>query len=109
MQLSPHFSLKEMLKSETAEEKHISNVANEEAIANLKALCLNVLPTSQHLKGQACDILQKKGGRKEHLKLFHLIQSLGLPFDQLIWEDDGVWIHVSYRADDKNRGQILYK
>ncbi len=147
MQLSPHFTLEEMLESETAEARHISNVANEEAISNLKALCLNVLEplreaygkpidinsgyrcpalnravggsrTSQHLKGQACDLVGATHG--DLIKLFNLIQSLGLPFDQLIAERFDPrkekmpatargWIHVSYRADGKNRGQILYR
>ncbi len=62
--------------------------------------------TSQHIKGEACDISQ--GLRSENLKLFRLIQDLGLPFDQLIWEGGGRWIHVSHKANGHNRGQILY-
>ncbi len=102
---------------------------------NLKALCENVLEplrkaygkpihissgyrcpelnraiggsrNSQHMRGQAADLDQ--GLKSENLALFKLIQDLGLPFDQLIWERGGKWIHVSYRADGKNRKEIIY-
>ncbi len=196
--LSPHFTLQEMLESETAERLEIDNSIKippsvgggsepspepveggeltegdcsrnmtspasqarhplqkgELIVANLKALCLRVLeplreaygkpihinsgyrshrlnyiiggsPTSQHLKGQACDLVGATHG--DLIKLFNLIQSLGLPFDQLIAEKFDPrkekmpatkasagsaprgWIHVSYRADGKNRKQILYR
>ena len=58
-------------------------------------------PRSQHLQGQAADLYADTlaGTRR----LFLLIQSLGLPFDQLIWE--GSWIHVSYGP--RHRRQVI--
>lgn len=43
MQLSPHFKLSEFTRSATASKYNIQNIPNEEQIANLKALCVNVL------------------------------------------------------------------
>ncbi len=49
--------------------------------------------TSQHQKGCAADITtrSKEGNRK----LFAILMEMG-NFDQLIWEGQGTWIHVSY-------------
>ena len=84
MKLSNNFSLKEMVKSQTAERKGINNNPSEDHMNNLKLLCENVLQpvrdhfgkvvtvssgyrsealceaigsskTSQHAKGQAAD------------------------------------------------------
>lgn len=83
--LSPNFTLGEMVKSETASRKGLENIPGEAEVANLKALCENVLQkvrnhyakgihvnsgfrhpdvnaavggsrTSDHTKGQAADI-----------------------------------------------------
>lgn len=67
--------------------------------------------TSQHMTGQAADI--STGNIVDNAKLFHLIIDTKLPFDQLIFEKGDIkvgpaWVHVSYRADGKNRRQILY-
>lgn len=60
-------------------------------------------------KARAADITA--GSRKENKRLFYLIQSLGLPFDQLIWEKGNLtgpdWVHVSFRRDGENRKQIF--
>ncbi len=133
--LTEHFQLEEFTRSETAERRHIRNEPNKQNVENLKALCTAILEplrqaygkpihissgyrclqlnrairskdTSQHIKGEACDISQ--GQRSENLKLFHLIKELGLPFDQLILEKGGKWIHVSHKAKGTNREQILY-
>lgn len=49
MQLSPHFKLEEFTRSGTAIKYGIKNEPNAEQIANLKALCENVLePLRQH-------------------------------------------------------------
>ncbi len=47
--LTPHFSLKEMTASATANQLHIINCPNATQIARLKALCEHVLePLRQH-------------------------------------------------------------
>lgn len=68
--------------------------------------------TSQHMKGEAADIrptrFKDEADKKaKNKKLFELIQELKLPFDQLIDESDFSWIHVSFRKDGNNRGQVL--
>ena len=59
---------------------------------------------SQHMKGEAADITA--GDPELNRKVFDLIYQF-LPYDQLIDEEHYSWIHVSYRADGKNRGQVL--
>ena len=60
---------------------------------------------SQHLRGEAADITT--GSKTENRKLAKMIVDLKLPFDQLIDEADYAWVHVSYKRDGGNRGQIL--
>ena len=57
-------------------------------------------------KGCAADIVGTPNTKAENKKLFYLIQSLGLPFDQLIDEKNFDWVHVSYRKEG-NRKQVL--
>lgn len=64
---------------------------------------------SQHVKGEAIDITAQN--KDDNRKLFFWIK-LNAVFDQLIWEKGNTnypdWIHVSYKADGKNRNQIIY-
>ena len=61
---------------------------------------------SQHLLGQAADILTLKDIPAENKKLFDLIQRLKLPYDQLIDEYGYNWIHVSYGP--RHRRRVLH-
>ena len=60
--------------------------------------------TSQHLKGQAIDIVYFENGKMDNKKLFEYLRNL--EFDQLIWEKGGQWVHISFNAK-KNRKQVL--
>ena len=68
--------------------------------------------TSQHYVGQAADIVSRRVTNFELAKWI----SENLVFDQLIYEARrrGLssslydWVHVSYRADGRNRGEVLY-
>lgn len=71
---------------------------------------------SQHKTGQAADIQQVKKimqngeevtvvDHEANRRVFKLIEE-NFDFDQLLWENGGRWIHVSYRADGKNRRQV---
>lgn len=129
-----YFTIAEMCKSETADRKGIDNRCKKEHVENLKALIENVLDplreeygkpiivnsgyrspelnkavggsaTSDHMKGCAADITG--GSPSENKKLFYMIQSLGLSFDQLIDEKNFAWVHVSYRSESENRKQLL--
>lgn len=128
-----YFTITELCKSNTAVQKGIDNTPNQQIIDNLKQLVLNILDplrdaygepiivnsgyrsvelnraingakSSQHLKGQAADITGKS--KENNKKLFELIQSLQLPYDQLIDEQNFSWVHVSF--SDNPRKQILH-
>ena len=118
-----YFTIKELIKSTTATAKKIDNTPTKEVEDNLTKLVDKILDplreaygkpikvnsgyrcpklnravggsaTSQHVLGQAADITG--GSKLENKILFDLIKSLKLPFDQLIWENGGVWVHVSF-------------
>ena len=111
MKLSTHFSLEEMIKSQTAIRKNIDNTPNAKQVENLKNLCEMVLEkirahfdksvtinsgfrskklntatggskSSQHMTGQAADI---EISGIDNLILTHWIAD-NLEFDQLISE-----------------------
>jgi len=127
------FTIDELCRSETAQRKGINNTPTDNVRKNLTALVANVLDplrewygkpiyvnsgyrcpalnkavggvaNSQHLTGQAADI--DVNDTAENRKLMRHIED-NLDFDQLIWENGGAWVHVSYRADGKNRRQVL--
>lgn len=128
------FSIEELTKSDTAQQKGIKNIPSKEQEQNLIALIENVLdplreaygkpivvtsgfrckelnkavggsPSSQHLLGLAADIRTIEDTKAENKKLFDLAQKLKLPFDQLIDENDLDWVHISY--SNRNRRQVL--
>ena len=145
MRLSEHFTLEEFVRSRKAQARGIKNEPPAEAVEWMKKLCQQILeparvawgqpifvnsgyrspelnrvvggvPNSQHLLGQAADIVADIS--LLNYDLGQLIIELGLPFDQLIFEDYYVeyvagrpqhrcrWIHVSYGP--RNRRQIIY-
>lgn len=56
--------------------------------------------TSYHLQGYAADITA--GSREENKKLFELVYKSG-KFTELIWEDNGRWVHVAYTGVSTQR------
>ena len=135
LKLSKNFTLQEFCKSSAAKKHGLNNVPNAEQISNLQALCDNVLQplrdglgepviinsgfrcpalniitggvkNSQHMKGEAADIKCKD---YPYAKMIYAWIMDNLKFDQVILERKGnaVWVHVSYRANGKNRQQAL--
>lgn len=129
-----YFTINELTKSSTADQKNIDNTPTKEHKENLIALVDNILDplreiygkpiivtsayrsqklnqavggskTSQHLLGQAADIRSVEDTKEENKKIFDLIKNLDLPYDQLINEYDYNWVHVSYSP--RHRKQIL--
>jgi len=126
MELSPNFTLAELIKSQTAERKGIDNHPEPSHIDNLKLLAENILQPirdkfgpfivssgyrspelcvavgstikSQHAKGQAADF---EVSGIDNYDLARWIES-NLPFDQLILEcykpgdKNSGWVHCSY-------------
>lgn len=129
-----YFTLQELTKSATAQRKGIKNDPSIQVCKALTALIEKVLDplreaygkpiivtsgyrceklnkavggaaSSQHVKGEAADIRSVQDSPEENKKLFDLIVSLNLPFDQLINEYGYDWVHVSYGA--RHRRQKL--
>ena len=88
-----HFTLRELIKSDTAIRKGIKNVPNKQEEQNLTALVDKILdPLREAYKKP---IIVTSGFRCEELNRF----------DQLINEYNFDWVHVSF--SEKNRKQIL--
>ena len=65
---------------------------------------------SQHQYGQAADLCID-GDMQKGKRWFEWIK-IHCEFDQLIWEHNAkgsYWVHVSYRADGKNRKKVIDK
>ena len=135
--ISKNFTLDELTASATAKQQHIINAPGIEEVCNLCALVHHVLQplrdamgesikigsgyrcpqlnkavggvaTSQHMKGEAADLCID-GDMKKGKRWFEWIKS-HCDFDQLIMEHNSkgtYWVHVSYRADGKNRRQVI--
>ncbi len=129
-----HFALEELVKSEQAAINGIQNIPSIGVLRNLCSLLIEVLEparvklgapiivtsgyrnvalntivgggkNSQHIRGQAADLVCKKLADKR--QLFEILKTMDI--DQLLWETNSKgtqWIHVSYRADGKNRHYI---
>ena len=135
--ISKNFTLEELCASATAKAKGIRNNPGQTDIINLCALVHNVLQplrnwwgrpikigsgfrsialnnavggvrNSQHMRGEAADLCIE-GDLKQGREWFNWIKN-HCDFDQLIWEHNAkgsYWVHVSYRADGKNRKQVI--
>ena len=110
-----HFTIKELVRSDTATRLGINNMPPASAVKALNApihvnsgyRCprLNRIvggtPSSQHQRGEAADITV--GSPARNRRLLALIKRLDLPVDQCIDEKGCRWIHVSHRAGHNRR------
>lgn len=67
-------------------------------------LAVNGARNSQHKTGEAADITT--GNPTDNKRLFEMIASSGLTYNQLIDEKNYQWIHIS--LSNRNRQQILH-
>lgn len=133
--MGKYFTIKELTKSTTATRLKIDNTPSQEIKENLEALVKNILDplrekygepiiitsgyrceklntavggakSSQHRLGQAADIRTVSDKPENNKKLFDLIVSMKLPYDQVIDEYGYDWVHVSYSP--RHRRQILH-
>lgn len=136
MRITENFTFKELTHSPTAVAKGLKNIPGEEETENLITLANKLLqplrdilgksimvtsgyrspevnkavggvPTSQHMKGEAADLVPSDNNPRGLLRKLALSK---LAFDQAILYDDGrnKFLHVSYTSPKKNRMQILY-
>ena len=132
--MAKYFTIGELCKSDTALAKNIANTPDNTTIERMQALmeeCLDEVrelwgkpigvnsgyrcyelnraiggaKNSQHLRGEAADITT--GSKENNRKLFDMIATSDIPFDQLIDEKDYRWLHISY-CTDYNRHQVLH-
>jgi|TergutCu122P5_1016488.scaffolds.fasta_scaffold2205029_7 hypothetical protein len=132
MQITEHFTLAELTRSQIAARRGIINQPNPRQKANLRRLCESVLeplrealarpvhvnsgfrcrklnaaiggsPRSAHMDGCAGDITVPGMTSREVAKA---IASLDLPIDTLIMEFDQ-WVHVAVAKDGKPRDRHL--
>lgn len=133
--MGKYFSIKELSYSRIAAEKGINNTPTGDAKRSLELLidkCLDPIreaygkpvtvssgyrnylvnqlvggkPASQHLKGEAADIVGSN--EKETKRIFEIAKEQG-NFDQLLFERNSkgsVWVHISYKAEG-NRYQCI--
>lgn len=133
MQITKNFSYEELINSATAKIKKIDNTPNEEQKQNLIKLAKEILQpirdkfnkpititsgfrseklnkavrgskTSQHLKGEAVDIISSNNKELWNL-IVSMIKNNEIEVGQLINEKNLSWIHISLPYNKKN--QIL--
>jgi hypothetical protein len=133
MQLSPNFSLSDLVYSETADERGIDNTPPPELVENLKRLAtgleavrallgapleissgyrcaaLNLAvggsSTSQHMQGLAVDFACPGFGSP--FEVARAIQQSDVEFDQCILEY-GRWVHLSFGDAPRRRMLTIY-
>jgi len=134
MNLTAHFTLEELIHSDTAVRHDIDNTPDQEVIENLhklaegledvrKLLCypifvssgyrcleLNTLlkskPTSAHTKGLAADFIVPAYGSVE--KVMEAIVNSDIQYDQCIIEF-GRWIHLSFAPEMRRNNLVIDK
>jgi hypothetical protein len=133
MQLTPNFSLAELIRSETAERDGINNTPHDDIIPNLQHLAKGLEAVqallgspldissgyrsvelnravggsgaSQHIDGLAADFTCPGFGSP--LDVAAAIQASDLVFDQCILEF-GRWVHLSVSAEPRQRVLTIY-
>lgn len=132
MRLSPHFTLAELTRSDTAAARGIDNAPGSEHLANLQRLAATLeqvrallgqpmlissgyrspalnravggSSTSDHSNGLAADFTSPRFGAVR--QVCEAIQASGIAFDQLIYEQGNTeWVHLGIGT--RMRRQVL--
>ena len=136
--LSEHFSLQEMISSETARKMHIENTPPDYAIKNLKILCTQILeparqkfghpltitsgfrcmklnrivggkPNSYHLKGMAADIrISDYQSAKRLVELLNEQQLCDLVLVESL-RAGGQWLHVQFSRNPRHKINLTFR
>lgn len=135
MQLTQNFTLEEMISSSTGNRLNIQNVPSQKEIEKIRELCEKILQpvrtkygkpirvtsgfrspainnavkgssTSQHLKGEAADIVCENNRNLWNL-ICGMIQGGEIIVGQLIDEKNLKWIHISLPSETQ-RNRILH-
>lgn len=130
-----HFTIAEMVKSDTADRRGIDNRLPKALLPNVERLVRVVLdplrewygkpiyinsgyrcpelnkavggsPGSFHLIGCAADI--DVHSRAENQKLFEYIKA-SLPYTELGWEGGGKWVHVAIAPGREEEKEVFYQ
>ena len=137
MNLSPNFTLSELVRSDYAARKHIDNTPDAEVLSNLYVLAnglervravlghpivvssgyrcgklnsaIGSRPSSQHLQGLACDFSCPGYGTPEEIALAIIEHKGVIDYDQVILEypGRGGWVHISF-SDTPRRQALVY-
>lgn len=135
MKLSPHFTLEELTRSNTASRLGINNIPSEDQITHAKSYLIPGMEkvrsllgtpilissgfrskelnaatpgsssTSQHCKFEAVDFTSPEFGSV--LSVAKKIISSDIEFDQLIFEY-GSWVHLSFSKNPRKRVMSKY-
>ena len=124
MRLSKSFTLRELVKSQTAEREGINNNPSEAQIEALQRLCENILqPVRDHYgmpvtvssgfrSAQLCTRIgssinsQHASGQAADFEIFGISNQMILEF----WNPDDPnsgWVHCSYKNPEENRKEFL--
>lgn len=135
MNLSQHFTLEELTRSDAATRRNIPNIPGDEEVQNLVTLCTTILEpmrmrlgkpihitsgyrspevnaliggstTSQHMKGQAADFHVQ--GMTPLQVVRWIVDSSPLPYDQVI-EEYSQWVHISWAVHPRKQALVAFK
>ena len=129
MNLTLHFSLEELIRSDVALRKGIDNTPSAEQIEKLRVLAQHLeevraivgplyinsgyrspalnaavgsVPSSQHVLCEAADVISLDGYTP--IQMCRMVRDNGILYDQLIHEF-GAWMHISFGS--RSRKQLL--
>ena len=131
--MSKYFTVNELTRSDKARQNGIKNIPSQVVTLKLQQLIERVLDplrelwgapllitsgyrctqlnrlvcgaeNSQHIVGEAADLTA--GSTVQNRKLYEMALHSTIPYDQIILEKVGAWIHISYRRNHPRRQNL---